>query len=179
MKKIRILIIVLVGALLLGMILYYIPQRRQVSMWVCNASGEAVLVEIDIEYSRRLFGEPVVRGTVTFNGEEYIDGESMLKTFPENQTHNAEPEHMVFYKKSIQNIMDMGTNQIHFWDVSDGYRFEKVFFTYLDESMEENGHITGIPYAGPAQTAEEAQELAAGFGLSIEPLQPVTDAPAA
>ena len=79
MKKSHILPIVLVCLLLIGLIVYHLPQRRQTAMPVCNASGEVSFLEIDVSYYRRLFSTPWVEGTVTFDGVIYQDYYADLK----------------------------------------------------------------------------------------------------
>ena len=183
MKKFRIGIIILVGVLLLGLILYHLPQRRQVSMWVCTLSGEPAQVEMDIKYYRRLFVAPYVKGTVFLDGVEYIDEDSILKTLPgivnENSNTwqfglkemNSFPENMKFCKKKATDII-MATdilealrNHINFLEISGEDSFEKIHFMLMDESMmDESGSIHGISYYGPAKTIEEAGQIAADFG---------------
>ena len=57
-------------------------------------------------------------------------------------------------------------NQLHFLDISGGIDdLEKIHFMYRDISMQdEDGNIHAVSYFGPAQTAEEAQEIASHFG---------------
>ena len=68
---------VVVSVLLVSLIIYHLPQRRQVSMPVCNAAGEVSYLEIDVNYYRRLFSRPWVEGTVTFDGVVYQDSRSL------------------------------------------------------------------------------------------------------
>lgn len=181
MKKFRIGIIILVGVLLLGLILYHLPQRRQVSMWVCTLSGESAQVEMDLKYYRRLFVAPYVRGTVFLDGVEYIDEDSILKTFPGIVNSNKSfpelywqkevvlPDNMTFCKKTAADILEAGNNRILFVEVSGEDSFEKIHFMYSDESMmDESGSIHGISYFGPAQTAEEAKKIATYFGRPVK-----------
>lgn len=185
MKKFRIYILSLVGILLLGLILYHVPQKRQASMWVCSETGDTAWVEMNYKYYRRLFRNPAVKGTMTFNGVEYIDEETLLKTIPyvddegwdqtvwfPKETEDL-PENMIFCIKSDAKLpMDAywegARNRIIFWDVSGGDSFEKMCFAYLDESnTDKTGSADGIFYYGPAQTVEEAQQIATNFGLKM------------
>lgn len=175
-KKFRIGIIILVGVLLLGLILYHLPQSRQVSMQVYTLSGENAQVKMDVKYYRRLFAAPYVKGSVFLDGVEYIDEDSILKTF-QNVTNGSEsdsgkdsnfPANMVFCKKTASNILEAGNNRIIFFDVSGNDGFEKIHFMLMDESMmDESGGIHGISYFGPAKTAEEAKSIATYFGRPI------------
>ena len=114
------------------------------------------------------------------DGVEYIDEDSILKTFPgvvnsqksfpELYLNKEEvlPGNMTFCKKTAADILEAGNNRIIFFDVSGEDSFEKIHFMYLDESMEDEiGSIHGISYFGPAQTTEEAQQVAAYFGRNI------------
>lgn len=183
MKKLRICILILVGALLLGLIGYHIPQKKQVSMWVCSLSGESAQIEMDLKYYRKLFSPPTVKGTVRFNGAEYLDQASTLKTLPGKNDNDSDgdrtflneendfPDNMIFCKKSSEeSVLDLwkeiSMNQLHFLDISGGIDdLEKIHFMYRDISMQdEDGNIHAVSYFGPAQTAEEAQEIASHFG---------------
>lgn len=173
MKRKRILILILVSLLVFVLILYHIPIDRKSSMSVCSLSGDTMQMEIDVKYQRRLFSAPYVKGTVYLDGVEYIDEDSILKTF-QNVTNGSEsdsgkdsnfPANMVFCKKTASNILEAGNNRIIFADVSGNDGFEKIHFMLMDESMmDESGSIHGISYYGPAKTIEEAGQIAADFG---------------
>lgn len=133
-------------------------------------------MEIDVKYQRRLFAAPYVKGSLFLDGVEYIDEDSILKTF-HNVTSGSEsdsgkdsnfPANMVFCKKTASNILEAGNNRIIFADIGGEDNFEKIHFVYTDESMmDESGGIHGISYFGPAQTAEEAKSIATYFGRPI------------
>ena len=184
MKKLRVCIIIMVGILLIGLIGYHIPQEKQVSMWVCSLSGEPVQVEMDLKHYRKLFSAPTVKGTVKFNGVEYLDQESTLRAFPGYHNSNSDlewalsneekdfPDNMIFCKKSsegstIELWREISLNRIQFLDLINNIDdWEKIHFMYTDISMQdEDGNIQGVSYFGPAQTAEEAQQLAFFFEL--------------
>lgn len=190
MKKSRILLIVLAVALLTGLIIYHLPQRRQVSMPVCNAAGEVSTLEIDVNYYRRLFSTPWVEGTVTFDGVVYQDYHADLKAgnveehgsnssfwgwdFCLPPVNDLRPDNMRFVKvtsftdvwdhfsNSANNIFFMGAND------SNAFSFDKVMFFYSDESNQsESGSIPGILYYGPAATPEEARQIAEEYGYNF------------
>lgn len=190
MKKSRILLIVLAVALLTGLIIYHLPQRRQVSMPVCNAAGEVSTLQIDVNYYRRLFSTPWVEGTVTFDGVVYQDYHADLKAgnveehgsnssfwgwdFCLPPVNDLRPDNMRFVKvtsftdvwdhfsNSANNIFFMGAND------SNAFSFDKVMFFYSDESNQsESGSIPGILYYGPAATPEEARQIAEEYGYNF------------
>ena len=190
MKKSRVLLIVLAAALLIGLIIYHLPQRRQVSMPVCNADGKVSTLEIDVNYYRRLFSTPWVEGTVTFDGVVYQDYYADLKAgnveehgsnssfwgwdFCLPPVNDLLPDNMRFVKipsssegwdhfsNSANNILFMGAKD------SDAFRFDQIMFFYFDESnRSESGSIPGILYSGPATTPEEVQQIAEGYGYNF------------
>lgn len=170
MKKKRIFLIVLIGVLLLGLTLFYMPKSKQATMWACTMSDETALVEIDIKIYRRLFGEDEVRGTIFLNGEEYIDSESFIKMLPTKQKHQASKQNGDFCKKTdgqiVQGITKMALNRISI--VYADRHFDKMIISYMDETMQdENGLIEGVFYLWPAKTVQEAEVIAAQFGAIV------------
>lgn len=177
MKKVRICIIILVSLLVFGLVLYHIPERRQITMSACTLSGKTMQIEMDIKYYRRLFAAPYVKGSVFLDGVEYIDEASIMKTFPGivNENSNAWqfglkemssfPENMIFCKKTVKDILEAGNNRIIFADIGGEDGFEKIHFMYTDESMmDESGSISGVSYYGPAATIKEAEQIAEDLG---------------
>ena len=176
MKNRRIFVIILICLLLLIAILLYIPKRAQATLWCCSLDGNAVQVEIDLTYHWRLFTTPFAKGTVTWDNVEYRDENSMLKTFPGTELADGSPRENIrphapeffygnttFYKTTANDIIEATINRVYLLDCTDWRSFEKVHFMYMDESMEVDGHVSGVSYYGPAKTAEEAQVLAEHF----------------
>ena len=190
MKKSRIILIVLAALLLSGLIIFHLPQRRQISMPVCSAAGEVSTLEIDVKYYRRLFSTPWVEGTVTFDGVVYQDYHADLKTNNVEEHGNSSsfwgwdfclppvndllPDNMKFVKvisstvvgdwfsNTSNNIVFIGAND------SNAFAFDKVMFFYVDESNKnESGSIPGILYYGPATTQEEARQVAEEYGYNF------------
>lgn len=188
MKKSGIVIKILVCALLLGLVIYHLPQRRQTSMPVCNAAGEVSTLEIDVNYYRRLFSTPWVEGTVTFDGVVYQDYYADLKeNNVEEHGSNSSfwgwdwdfspgeaplPSNMDFIKINSDTTgltwLHNSANRINFFDIQGTDTFEKVYIIYSDESITDaSGHISGISYCGPATNAEEARQVAEYFGYNL------------
>ena len=182
---------VVVSVLLVSLIIYHLPQRKQVSMPVCNAAGEVSYLEIDVNYYRRLFSRPWVEGTVTFDGVVYRDYHADLKAgnveehgsnssfwgwdFCLPPVNDTLPDNMKFVKvisstaigdwfsNISNNILFIGANG------TDAFNFENVIFFYSDESNEsESGSIPGILYAGPAATPEEARQIMEEYGYHFD-----------
>ena len=171
--------------LLTGLIVYHLPQRRVVSMPVCNAAGDVSHLEIDVKYYRRLFSTPWVEGTVTFDGVVYQDYYADLtlaggKEFGTNSSYwgwdwqlspneDTVPSNMDFIK-IVPNLSSLDfvynkVNRIIFFDVNGTDSFDKILITYSDESMTDaSGSASGVSYYGPAMTVEEAQKVASDLG---------------
>lgn len=191
MKKSRVLLLVLAVALLTGLIIYHRPHRRQVSIPVCNAAGEVSILQIDVNYYRRLFSTPWVEGTVTFDGVVYRDYHADLKAgnveehgsnssfwgwdfclppvndlLPDNMRFVKVPSStdvLDYFSNSMNNIIFMGAKD------SDAFRFDQIMFFYFDESnRSESGSIPGILYSGPAATPEEARQIAEEYGYHFD-----------
>ena len=178
-----------VCALVIGLLIYHLPQRKVVSMPVCNAAGEVSYLEIDVQYYRRLFSTPWVEGTVTFDGVVYHDYYADLtlsdgKEVGTNSSYwgwdwqfspneDTVPSNMDFIKiipkaSAFESVYNM-VNRIIFFDVNGSDTFDKVVFTYSDESMTDaSGHTSGIAYYGPALTVEDAQQIADDLGWKLE-----------
>ena len=189
MKKTRIVAIVLICALVLGLLIYHLPQRRQVSMPVCNAAGEVSTLEIDVNYYRRLFSTPWVEGTVTFDGVVYQDYYADLKAgnveeygsnssfwgwdFCFSPDENVLPSNMDFIKISSDQTglswLHNSVNRINFFDLIGSDTFEKVYIIYSDESMTDaSGHTSSVSYCGPAASVEEARQIAEEMGYKFD-----------
>lgn len=189
MKKSRIILIVLAALLLSGLIIFHLPQHKQVSMPVCSAAGEVSTLEIDVKYYRRLFSTPWVEGTVTFDGVVYQDYYANLtmyggKEFGANTSYwgwdwqltsskDTVPSNMDFIK-IVPNLTGLDTvynnvNRIIFFDVNGSDTFDKILITYSDERMTDAfGQTSGVSYCGPATTAEEAWQVATELGWKLE-----------
>lgn len=178
-----------VGVLLVSLVLYHLPQRRQVSMPVCNTAGEVSYLEIDVNYYRRLFSTAWVEGTVTFDGVAYHDYyaeivQSNTQEVGSNSSYwgwdwefsrekQAMPSNMTFIKTitptDIWDRFDNLVNRIIFFNVSGSDTFEQVAISYSDRSAEnENGSIAGVNFFGPARTVEEARQVAEDLGFKFE-----------
>ena len=178
-----------VCAVLVSLILYHLPQRRHVSMPVCNAAGEVSYLEIDVHYYRRLFSTAWVEGTVTFDGVVYHDYhaeivQSNTKEVGSNSSYwgwdwefsrdkQAMPSNMTFIKTitptDIWDRFDNLVNRIIFFSVSGTDTFEQVLISYSDRSAKnENGSISGVNFFGPARTVEEARQVAEDLGFNFE-----------
>lgn len=161
---------VVVSVLLVSLIIYHLPQRRQVSMPVCNAAGEVSYLEIDVNYYRRLFSTPWVEGTVTFDGVVYYDINSDWGVYSFwdwgwhfGDTKNLIPDNTIF-RNSDKNPMNLDKrNLIVFKDIGSGNMFDTVIFYCLEGA---SNHATN--YYGPASTAEEARQLAEDQGWSFD-----------
>ena len=133
---------VVVSVLLVSLIIYHLPQRRQVSMPVCNAAGEVSYLEIDVNYYRRLFSRPWVEGTVTFDGVVYQDSRSLWG--PVNQgeersywdwdwyfgdSDSVHPGNLSFHKDDNDRIKAF-YDYIQFFELGYQNSFEYVVFNY-------------------------------------------------
>ena len=158
-----------VCVLLIGLIIYHLPQRRLVSMPVCNAAGEVSYLEIDIKYYRRLFSRPWVEGTVTFDGVVYHDSKSAWGERQKDGSYwdwdwwfkapdNVLPANLWFYKKDNDPIK-MFDNFIAFYDLGNENSFDNVVFTYKNDDMKDF-----VKYYGPASTVEEARQVSEDLG---------------
>ena len=165
MKKSGIVIKILVCALLLGLVIYHLPQRRQTSMPVCNAAGEVSHLEIDVKYYRRLFSMPWVKGTVTLDGVSFRDTQSLIGKYSDGYSfwdwvwHFGDPDGVMpantFFIKEEHDPSKMFQDEVFLIYVGEDNTFDNVFFIYYqhDES-------TSPKYYGPASTVEEARQLA-------------------
>lgn len=189
MRKSRIVAIILVCSLVIGLVAYHLPQRRVVSMPVCNAAGDVSYLEIDVQYYRRLFSTPWVEGTVTFDGVVYQDYYADLSQYNVEEVGSNSsywgwdwffspgedplPANMDFIKinsdKTGLTWLHNTVNRIYFFDIKGIDTFEKIYIIYSDESMTDaSGSTRGVSYCGPAMTAEEARQVATDLGLKLE-----------
>ena len=160
-----------VCVLLIGLIIYHLPQRRLVSMPVCNAAGEVSYLEIDVNYYRRLFSTPWVEGTVTFDGVVYQDTRSLWG--PVNQgkdrsywdwdwyfgdSNSVLPANLMFHKDNNDRIKAF-YGCIQFFDLGNQNSFEHVVFNYSE--YKENDVVK---YFGPANSLEEARQVSEDLG---------------
>lgn len=156
--------------LLIGLIVYHLPQRRRVTMPVCNADGEVSTLEIDVKYYRRLFSIPWVKGTATFDGVTYRDVSSRLGrrqqdgySFWDWVWYFGDPDSVIpantFFQKEAHDPDKLFQDQIYLYYVGEENTFDTVFFYYIqyDESSSQK-------YFGPASTIEQARQLVEAQG---------------
>ena len=162
---------VVVSVLLICLILYHLPQRRQVAMPVCNAAGEASYLEIDVNYYRRLFSTPWVEGTVTFDGVVYQDSRSLWGPADQGadrsywdwdwyfgDSNSVRPANLRFHKDDNDRIKAF-YDYIEFFDLGNQNSFEHVVFNYSKYKANDV-----VKYFGPAASVEEAQQVAEDLG---------------
>ena len=162
---------VVVSVLLICLILYHLPQRRQVTMPVCNADGEVSYLEIDVNYYRRLFSTPWVEGTVTFDGVVYQDSRSLWGPADQGadrsywdwnwyfgDSNSVRPANLRFHKDDNDPIKAF-YDYIEFFDLGNQNSFEYVVFNYSKYTANDV-----VKYFGPAASVEEAQQVADDLG---------------
>ena len=155
--------------LLIGLIVYHLPQRRRVTMPVCSSAGDTAQLEIDVKYYRRLFSSPWIEGTVTFDGVVYYDSKAAWGPRQKDGSYwewdwwfnvpdDALPANSWFYKKDNDPIK-MSQNMIIIWYSGKDCSFDKVWLGYCTEDTNSD-----VKYYGPASTVEEAKQLAEDQG---------------
>lgn len=162
---------VVVSVLLICLILYHLPQRRQVTMPVCNADGEVSYLEIDVNYYRRLFSTPWVEGTVTFDGVVYQDSRSLWGPADQGadrsywdwdwyfgDSNSVRPANLRFHKDDNDRIKAF-YDYIEFFDLGNQNSFEHIVFNYSKYKANDV-----VKYFGPAASVEEAQQVADDLG---------------
>ena len=163
--------VVVVSVLLVSLILYHLPQRRQVSMPVCNTNGEVSYLEIDVNYYRRLFSSPWVEGTVTLNGNVYYDSRSLWGPADQGEDRSywdwawyfGDPDqalarNLQFHIKDNDPMMAF-QNYIRFLDAGYENSFNEIYFMYGTDDTNKPSY-----YCGPAQNIEEARQVAESLG---------------
>lgn len=178
MKKSFILVACFLAIFLLGLVFFCVPKHIQTTTWACDASGNTKKVEIDVQLYRRLFIGPYVKGSVFLDGVEYIDEDTLYKkhlTFDKSR-RASKNDNMVFCKKPESIILGdriaifeaLAQNRIIFLYFDTKNTYEKFVFAYMDESMMVDGSIRGLIYCAPAETADEAHQIASSFRISID-----------
>ena len=155
--------------LLIGLIVYHLPQRRRVTMPVCNADGEVSTLEIDVKYYRRLFSIPWVKGTVTFDGDSYRDVASRMGRQQDGYSfwdwvwYFGDPDSVIpantFFQKEAHDPDKLFQDEIHLYYVGEGNTFDTVFFYYIQYD-----ELSSQKYFGPASTIEQARQLVEAQG---------------
>lgn len=176
MKKRKIkFIIVFICVFLSGLVLYHLPQHRQVSMPVCNVTGETVLIEIDVNYYRRLFSKPWIEGTVTFDGEIYQDSRTLWGAVNAGEDRsywdwdwdfkipsNRLPGNLQFHKDSNDRLKAF-YDCLRFYNIGSKHDFSYVIFTYSNHELNDV-----VKYYGPAEDIEDARRVAESLGWSFD-----------
>ena len=157
--------------LLIGLIVYHLPQRRRVTMPVCSAAGEVSYLEINVNYYRRLFSTPWVEGTVTFDGVVYQDSRSLWGPADQGadrsywdwdwyfgDSNRVRPANLRFHKDDNDRIKAF-YDYIEFFDLGNQNSFEHVVFNYSKYKANDV-----VKYFGPAASVEEAQQVAEDLG---------------
>ena len=176
MKKSLIKVLCILACMfLVGLIIYHMPQHRKVSMSVCNAAGETAQVEIDIKYYRRLFSTSGVEGTVNFDGDVYQDSRSLWGPAREGvdrsywdwdwyfkDPNKVLPANLSFNKDNNDRIKAF-YDRITFFNIGHEFDFSHIIFTYSNHET-----MDIVKYYGPAETAEEAFQVAEELGWDFD-----------
>lgn len=164
---------VILCALLISLIVYHFPQRRRVSMPVCTAAGDTAQLEIDVKYYRRLFSIPWVKGTVTFDGETYIDVATRMGKQQDGYSfwdwvwYFGDPDSIIpsntFFMKEKHDPSKVFQDELHLFYLGEENTFDAVFFYCIthDDSPSPK-------FYGPASTVEEAKQLAEEHGWRFD-----------
>lgn len=154
MKKLRWIVIGTVCVILVCAVFFYWPKPVQKSITCCDLAGNTIQVEMDLNYCRRLFSSPHLKGTVSVDGVEYVDQDIAFKTIPKASYSLA---NWVFYQPTTD-YQSLLYNSVLFVDLEGADLFGEILV--LHSEGDGSGSTHGTTYYGPAQTAEEAQKLA-------------------
>lgn len=183
MKKWRILGWVLGLAVVLTLVIFHLPVERSVSMPVCNGSDEPKQLDMDLKFYRHLIGGTTVKGTLVFDGEKYMDQLSINKTVFRGSNSRGlnswwkadglwNTSFRLVPSEDTLDVMDKWdesySQQVYFLEIGPGVDIEQVIFFYTDlHKKNEVGAVAGVPYIGPAETLEEAQNVAEKMGYTF------------
>lgn len=153
-----VLVLCVVALLTINLILYSIPQKTQGSIALFSVGGEKKVLTYSGKVYDSLFFEKRFLGKVTFDGIEYVDQESAYKE-SKNLIERLEPinvEYNVFVFRAVTDTLIPGNPlSIHI----DKKQNIAVVKSLDADSVWETETI----YYGPADTADEAKELASNF----------------
>lgn len=178
-RKRGIFILIPAGCILLLAVWFYFPIHRSVEMTVCNLNGETAEMKIEVSFYRRLLKENAVRGTIVWNGVEYLDEYSKWGKDPDSNDasfldsvasagstllHKKDEglPRMIFLNAELP-LMQSMLDKIIVIGSSGGYDLETVDILYHDGVPDEDGHVLGVEYVGPASNQDEAQKLYQAF----------------
>lgn len=156
---------------LLILVIYHFPQSHRISMPVCTTEGDCATVEIDVKYFRRLFSLSYLDGTVTVDGITYYDSKSAWGPRQKGGSYwdwywywgdsdNTIPSNIQFVESENGII---GNSMLYIGYLGKNNTFSKIEFFLVSDDFPE-----GRIYYGPAQTAEEAEQIKLNQGRDTE-----------
>lgn len=169
--KYRRIIYILICLVLFGLVVYHLPQTRQLSLPVSTAEGDSAEIEVNVKYYRRLFSRPWIEGTIIFDGVTYCDSKTVLGSRQKTgywdwqwfwgDSDSSIPANTLLYKEGEIDTLRMNDNCLRILFAGHDNTFNEIGFMYVSEEVPE-----GICYYGPAQTAEEVEQLRIDWGWS-------------
>lgn len=132
-------IVALIALIVMGAI-YYIPKQISGSVMVWSREGEVKEVVFDVKYYKRLFSEPKLTGKIILDNTEYMAVQDVYSAWKTNQ--------MLFVVPTTSPV-----------DVTEYIRVQ-IINPKMDclwiHIVNEQGQCS---YFGPAQTMEEAKKV--------------------
>jgi hypothetical protein len=157
-KKSLLAIFLIIIVVIIIIFAYHLPVEKVKNMTVCTLDGQLADIKIDIKFYKSFFKPTIGKGTIIFNGVEYI-----------NATEKGfEP----FYKDSLFTKLELKSNglpYLYFVNSSlnpPSYLSDTILFTKVNDMDEvafmytkADNETGGIEYFGPAATSEEAYNI--------------------
>lgn len=182
--KRKLCILIPVGCLLLLAIWYVRPISVNKEMTVCNLDGKTAEIRIEVSFYRHFFKENSIRGTLTWDGNEYLDEYSKWGKDPYSDDdslqdavfsavstllhkNNENLPKMTFLNAELP-LIESTLHPVMIIDARGGYNLEMLDILYHDSILDEDGNVTGIEYFGPANNQEEAQKIYQEFYKNYE-----------
>lgn len=178
-KALKIGIIAIIAIFIAAAIIYRMPYKFEKEFTVCSLDGEVRTVKVDMVWQRYFTKPSKLLGNVYFNDKTYYNADGYID---ENGKWDmvGSPQARGFFK-IIQDIgekfsrtkflpwmkADLKENVEKFHELNFD---DSVYIYFKDTKFEQiemievifpegENHTTGISYFGPAETAEEAEEL--------------------
>ena len=150
------------------------PTDIKSTLTVSSDTGETAEIELDLRYYRNLIFPSYVKGTVTIDGAAYIDKYTKLKEFPSVSDDRLFPSgwwkdksdlpcNTTFLRADCSDVLSAMVNRIDILEIVFEEGTCKIHYIYSDEKNQIGTNIPGISFWGPAQNADEAEQIAEYF----------------
>lgn len=154
-KSVKYALFAVLAVCLIGLVIYHLPIRVEKTVNMTNSDGQTVELKADVTFHRSLIRPTVLKGTILFDGERYIDREAWEESYYK-RTFQQDGWQAFLDKWSGRIIAEFSygdakepdeavVHSIHLSNIGFWCSLDDIVVCYFDGIADEIGH-TGVYY---------------------------------